>query len=164
MKLRCRLFVIISVLLSLLWQAPLVAETTQLKPPMIQLRDIALVSFNLDVVHIVIDLEVRNPNSVDMVVETILYGLTLNQTHIKYGRIQQQEHFSANSERSVRVPVSLAYDQHLSDILTALSRTTSSSYEISGSVKLQGENTPLLFHHAGPLLLPRLAQSVEGSE
>lgn len=163
MKKFSRLSIVLPMLLALLWQAPSFAEASiGLKSPTIQLRDIALGSINFDSANIIVELAVDNPNDVDMVVETILYGLTLNQTHIKYGRIQQQERFPANSERSVKIPVSLAYDEHLPDILSALSRTTSSTYKISGSVQLQDEAKPLFFHHSGSLLLPSsLAQSVK---
>lgn len=149
-----RLFVFAQVLLSVLWPVQVAAEPADLESPTIELRDITLVSLTVDAAHLVVDLDVHNPNPVNIDVETILYGLTLNQTPIKYDRIVQPEHFPARSERVVRVPVSLVYNEHLPDILAALSSALSSSYEIAGSVKLKGEETPFLFYHKGQLISP----------
>ena len=154
-------FSVLIVLISALWQIPLLAEPVELNSPIIELRDITVVSASFNSVSIAVDLDVHNSNSVTIVVENILYELTLNDTHIKYGRIKQQESFPAHSERSVRVPVTLAYDEHLSDILAALSSKISPTYELAGSVKLEGKQAPLFFHHKGLLQLPRMARYSE---
>ena len=152
MKTFCRLFVWVPIMLSVLWIIPAAAESIDLQPPTILLENMTIVSLAVDAAHIVVDLKVHNPNTEAIVVEGILYGITLNQTPIKYGRIQQEEHLPANRERVVSVPVALAYDEHLPDILAALSRTKSSLYEIGGSVKLKGEKDPIFFYYKGEML------------
>ena len=151
---------VLPLVVALLWSPLSVAASPALKSPIITLRDVSLVTLNFDAAHFLLELDVHNENPKDIVVEAIVYSVILNQMKIKSGRVDQQERFLAQSERPVRVPFTLLYDENLPDIIAALSSAKSSTYEISGSVKLQGIQTPLPFHHAAPLLLPRFAKGI----
>tara|TARA_R110002074_G_scaffold206122_1_gene374537 strand:- start:152 stop:640 length:489 start_codon:yes stop_codon:yes gene_type:complete len=142
----------LSTILLLLLQMPLVAVSNELSSPRVTLKNIALASMNFNVANIIIDLDVHNPNHTSIVVEAIRYRLSLNQIDVKQGVIQQEEHFLADTARAVRVPVALAYDEHLPGILAALSSPASPSYEISGTVKIRGNVALFPFHHKGQLI------------
>lgn len=144
----------LSVILLLLLQMPLTAVADELRSPEVTLKNVALASMNFNAANIMIDLDVHNPNHISIVVEAIRYRLSLNQIDVKQGVIQQEEHFLAETERAVRVPVALAYDDHLPGILAALSSPTSPSYEISGTVKIKGNVALFPFHHKGQLISP----------
>ena len=149
----CKSVLFITVLLLLPGQWVFASENVRLLVPDVQLRDISLVTLNLERAKLLIDLKVENPNASDIVVEEIIYRLTLNNTEVNQGRIQLRERFPANSVRSVKVPVTLAYDQHLPAILNALNSTVSPDYEIAGGVKLEGYKKPFSFHHKDKLVL-----------
>lgn len=134
-------------------QKSIASEGLPLLAPDIQLKDISLVTLNLERAKLLIDLRVNNPNSSDIVVESIVYRLILNNTEVNQGRIEQTERFNAHSARSVKVPVILAYDQHLPAILNALNSAESPTYEISGSITLQGYKKPLPFQHKDTLVI-----------
>jgi LEA14-like dessication related protein len=136
----------------LLLQIPVAAVSNELSSPKVTLKNVALASLNFNTANIIIDLDVHNPNHTEIVVEAIRYRLSLNQIDVKQGVIRQEEHFSANSERGVRVPVALAYDEHLPGILAALSSPASPSYEISGTVKIRNNVGLFPFHHNGQLI------------
>ena len=142
----------LSIILLLL--IPLTAVSGELSSPGVTLKNVALASLNFNVANIVIDLDVYNPNHTEIVVEAIRYRLSLNQIDVKQGVIQQEEHFGADTERAVRVPVALAYDEHLPGILAALSSPVSPSYEISGTVKIRGNVALFPFNHKGQLISP----------
>tara|TARA_R110000822_G_scaffold59736_39_gene149329 strand:- start:22029 stop:22520 length:492 start_codon:yes stop_codon:yes gene_type:complete len=144
----------ISIILLLLLQMPLAAVSDELSSPEVTLKNVALASLNFNVAKIIIDLDVHNPNHTDIVVEAIRYRLWLNQIDVQHGVIQQEEHFLADAERVVRVPVALAYDEHLPGILAALSSPVSPSYEISGTVKIRGNVALFPFNHKGQLSSP----------
>lgn len=154
MKKQIRVLCVPILLLLLFWHAGSGAAVQDLEPPDIVLKDISLGRFAFDAAHVVIDLQVHNPNSIDVVVESIRYRLTLNNTEVKQGSIQQEERFPARAKRAVRLPVSLAYNEHLPNILAVLRQPTSSHYEINGFVKIKGEKTLLPFAHKGPIVLP----------
>lgn len=134
-----------------MWPMSIVADPAALKAPTIQVQDISLASLYADTIGVLLVLEVYNPNPEKIVVESILYGLSLNHIPVKYGRIRQQEEFPARSMRRVQIPVSLAYDEHLPSILAAMKNPASSTYKIAGSLKLKGESDPLLFYHEGSM-------------
>ncbi len=130
------------------------ASVPSLKPPKITLHDVSLDRFALDAAYVFVDLRVLNPNDKDVVVESVRYHLTLNDTRVKSDRIQQKERFPALTERAVRVPVALAYNEHLTNILTVIRNPKSSTYEIKGFVKIKGKDEEYPFSHKGAIVLP----------
>lgn len=152
---------VIFIFLLLLWQAPWVTASDELRSLGIKLSNVALISLDADGAIIAIDLDVYNPSPRDVVVEAIHYRLKLNQTEVKQGFIEQQELLAASSRRVVRVPVAVSYDEQFPRILAALNNSAPSSYEISGMVTIKGETTPLPFQHKGQLAVPQPTNSAK---
>lgn len=142
----------IGLLILLLLYLPLTAASKELNAPKVTLKNVALAALDFNAAQIVIDLQVHNSNHTDIIVEAIRYRVALNEIDVKQGVIEQEEYFPADSGRSVRVPVALAFDQHLPNIIAALSSPVAPFYEISGTVKVRGSVILLPFNHKGQLI------------
>ncbi len=125
----------------------------KLKSPRVEMKDISLTSIDFSGAQVSITLVVHNPNATDIEVESIQYSLVLNNVPVKKGIIRQKERFPAQQRREVTVPVAVTYDEHLPELLSALNSANASTYEISGSVQLKGEDSPFPFNHKGSLAL-----------
>ena len=139
----------IALLLTLLSGYGFTDSTDSLLSPTVELRQVELKSVGLTAAEFAIHLAVNNPNSLAIVVENIDYDLALDDTPIKEGTIHQRERFAAQSQRDVRVPVSVSYAENLAAVLRALGSTAPSQYRIRGSIKLRGYNERFPFAHKG---------------
>lgn len=123
-------------------------------PPEIVLQDILLVSLDLQAAKISVVVNVKNPNEKDVVVESISYRVALNEIPVKNGVLRQEAQFPAKTARTVRVPVTLAYDDNLPNIIAALNNPNNSVYEISGAVNVKGYEESFPFYHKDKLVMP----------
>lgn len=132
----------------------LAEESVILEPLSIELENIAVTSVSFDGAVIKVALLAKNPNSEEIVVETMNYSVKLNNSLVRKSTLKGPVHLPGLKTSRVSFDVSQPYDATLTSVIAALNSTEPQAYEIEGNVTVSGRTEPFYFHHKDRLTLP----------
>lgn len=125
----------------------------QLQSPTVDLINIDLNSPTFNDATLIFNLNVKNPNSVEVKIDQVNYSVNLNNKPFSSGSLKQIVTLPAKGVAKVAVPVPIKYSD-LSDSVAGLIQSGSTPYQISGNVKMGLLSIP--FNEKGDLKLSDL--------
>ena len=106
-----------------------------LQSPTVNLINVDLNSPTLLNAILVFNLLVKNPNSVDVKIDQVIYSVQLNKKQFASGTIKESITLPAKASSKVAVPIPIQFTD-LSNSLADLLQNGSTPYQLSGSVKM----------------------------
>jgi LEA14-like dessication related protein len=125
-------------------------------PKTIEAPDVAVQSLDIDKATltdatVAVKLAVRNPNPFKLEMDSIKYGLNLNDKPFASGVLNENAGVAANSETEIVVPLRIKY-WDLYNQFSDLMKSKANTYNITGLIKAGGREFP--FKHSGEVKLP----------
>ncbi len=127
--------------------------TLKLQSPTVDLVNIDMNSPSFNDATLIFNLSVKNPNSVDVIIDQVEYSVKLNKKQFTSGTLNQTVVLPAKSAAKVAVPAPIKFTD-LSDSVAGLLQSGSTPYQISGTVKTGLLRIP--FNEKGDLKLSDL--------
>lgn len=120
--------------------------------PQIELVNIIPLNISLSEQKLRFNLNVVNPNSFELPVESVDFIARFNDTDIASGKSQQSAIIPANGEALLALDVTAGIDRLASTLQTLLQgQQLNLNYELKGSVKIEDWATPIPFNVIGEL-------------
>ena len=107
-----------------------------MEEPSLQLRRVSLQPRSLTEIHLVLDLDVQNPNRFDLTIQSFQYKLFLNERGIGSGRLEKEVRIPADSAVRVQAPVVAGF-KNWNESLRAVIADKGIPYRIEGEANVR---------------------------
>lgn len=107
-----------------------------MEEPSVQLRRVSLHPRSLTEIHLVLDLDVQNPNRFDLTIQSLQYKLFLNEREIGSGRLEKEVGIPADSVVRVQAPVVAGF-KNWNESLRAVIADKDIPYRIEGEANVR---------------------------
>ena len=107
-----------------------------MEEPSVQLRRVSLHPRSLTEIHLVLELDVQNPNRFDLTLQSFQYKLFLNEREIGSGCLEKEVLIPADSAVGVQAPVVAGF-KNWNESLRAVIADKDIPYRIEGAAKLK---------------------------
>lgn len=107
-----------------------------MEEPSVQLRRVSLHPRSLTEIHLVLDLDVQNPNRFDLTIRSFQYKLFLNEREIGSGRLEKEVRIPADSAVRVQAPVVAGF-KNWNESLRAVIADKNIPYRIEGEANVR---------------------------
>ena len=118
-----------------------------LAPLKVSVKGVTIEGIDLTHAHLVVDLNVRNPNGIGLDLQTIDYVFAINGVQLIEESLNTPISIAANDRSEVKLPVQLSLFGAMK-ILRNLSSQASHSYTVDGSIKAKRFPFPIKFEHS----------------
>ncbi len=120
--------------------------------PTIELVSVVPLNISLSEQKLRFELNVGNPNSFELPVESVDFIARFNNTDIASGKSNQSTVIPANGEAILTLDVTAGIDRLASTLQTLLQgQTLDLNYELNGSVQIENWTTPIPFNVSGTM-------------
>ncbi len=128
--------------------------------PKVELVSVVPLNISLSEQKLRFNLNVVNPNSFELPVESVDFIARFNDTDIASGKSQQATVIPANGQAPLVLDVTAGIDRLTSTLQTLLQgQQLNLNYELAGSVKIENWATPIPFNVSGMMDADKNAES-----
>lgn len=107
-----------------------------LKDPEIKILDLSVSQFSSNEIELNLKLNVQNPNSIDLNIGKIKYGLKMSGQSVTEGLLEKGLIVPAHASSDVVVPLKFKYNEIGNLLISFLNKTITQDYELNGSVDM----------------------------
>lgn len=107
-----------------------------MEEPSVQLRRVSLHPRSLTEIHLILELDVQNPNRFDLTIQSLQYKLFLNEREIGSGRLEKEVRIPADSAARVQAPVTAGF-KNWNESLRAVIADKDIPYRIEGEANVR---------------------------
>ena len=120
--------------------------------PTVELVSVVPLNISLSEQKLRFELNVANPNSFELPVESVNFIARFNKTDIASGKSKQSTVIPANGEALLTLDVTAGIDRLASTLQTLLQgQSLDLNYELNGSVQIENWTTPIPFNVTGTM-------------